>query len=343
MNVKTATKGYPKAQIMPHVAEIKGNAEAQRQERRERRGKAVAYEKQFAVGSKQVTLTAAGHNKKVPLLLIASASSMIPGTPHVKTWTTRNAAGELVKHEIRTEQPEMHELYRTYMNPVDLHNKLRQGERSMSDAWRTQSWEYRHFGEALGFIEVNIFKSLKFFKKGIWLKMNHTEFRRRLAHALMTLGKEGFPDDMGASHASAGSFTSPTAASSARSDLHSLDSAGAMFCGPGIEHVFVSFDAQKRELHTCAYCNGNRTQKYCLTCFDLGRGKIPVCGRKSKRTCIDDHAAGKPIKHGSYNYLVHAQAEKDGDPGPSVQRSKRGRPRTRAARVEESGSDSDAK
>lgn len=112
MNVKTATRGYPKSEIMPHVAEVKGTSEASRQLRRARRGKVVAFEKEFTVGNKHVTLTAAGHNKKVPLLLIGTASSMIAGSPHVKTWTTINAAGEKTVHELRTEQPEMHELYR---------------------------------------------------------------------------------------------------------------------------------------------------------------------------------------------------------------------------------------
>lgn len=68
-------------------------------------------------------------------------------------------------------------------------------ERSMSDAWRTHSWHARHFAEMLGFIEVNVYKSLKYFKKGPWETMSHNEFRRRLSHAFMTLGKEPFPDD----------------------------------------------------------------------------------------------------------------------------------------------------
>ena len=47
------------------------------------------------------------------------------------------------------------------MNPVDVHNKLRQGERSMmTDAWATTDWRKRHFAEMLVFAEVNIYKSL---------------------------------------------------------------------------------------------------------------------------------------------------------------------------------------
>mmetsp|Transcript_18592 Transcript_18592/g.27966 ORF Transcript_18592/g.27966 Transcript_18592/m.27966 type:complete len:134 (-) Transcript_18592:62-463(-) len=90
----------------------------------------------------------------------------------------------------------MFELYRKNMNLVDLHNKLRQGEAAMADIWKTQSWKTRHFAELLGFIEVNIFKSLAYFVKGCWEKMSHNEFRRRLAWAFLTLGQEPYMDDV---------------------------------------------------------------------------------------------------------------------------------------------------
>ena len=91
--------------------------------------------------------------------------------------------------------PEMHQIYREYMNLIDLHNKLRHGETSMANAWLTHHWENRHFAVMLGMIEVNIFLSLKYFKKGLWCEMSHNEFRRRIAHAFLTLGKEPFPED----------------------------------------------------------------------------------------------------------------------------------------------------
>lgn len=173
------------------VGEIKGDAEAQRAKRRERRGTHAAFQKTFQVSSRTDTVTAAGHNKKLPLLLVATASSLLPGEDHKKTWTTVNANGEIVTHELVTRQPKMFELYRKKMNLVDLHNKLRQGQLgSMAEVWLTTSWVNRHFAELLGFIEVNIYKSLVFFVKDKWAKMSHTEFRKRLAWAFLTLGKE---------------------------------------------------------------------------------------------------------------------------------------------------------
>ena len=77
-------------------------------------------------------------------------------------------------------------MYRKYMNLVDIHNKLRQGEGSMAEVWKTHDWIQRHFGELLGLVEVNIYKSLVYFIKGKFHKMNHNEFRRRLAHSFLT-------------------------------------------------------------------------------------------------------------------------------------------------------------
>lgn len=72
------------------------------------------------MGNKHVTLSAAGHNEKVPLLLIGNTSSIIAGSTHVKTWTTINAAGEETVHELCTEQREVHELYRRSMYSLSV-------------------------------------------------------------------------------------------------------------------------------------------------------------------------------------------------------------------------------
>ncbi|KAL3896482.1 MAG: hypothetical protein SGPRY_013262, partial [Prymnesium sp.] len=85
----------------------------------------------------------------------------------------------------------------------------------MADAWATTDWRKRHFAEMLGFAEVNIYKSLQYFKRGCWAAMSHNEFRKRLAHAFLILGKEPFPDDIlsaGTSSTTTSSFTSPNSA-----------------------------------------------------------------------------------------------------------------------------------
>ena len=54
------------------------------------------------------------------------------------------------------------------------------------------------------------------------------------------------------------------------------------------------------ERHACGYC-GHKTCKYCVTCYEKGRGKIGVCGRTSGRDiCRDKHANFGEIKHGPW-------------------------------------------
>lgn len=290
MNVKTGSKGFPKDTLLSLVGEIKGDSEAQRAKRRERRGLHAAFQKEFQVGGRKVTVTAAGHNKKLPLLLVSTASSLLPGDDHKKTWTTINASGEQVTHELVTKQPKMFDLYRKNMNLVDLHNKLRQGQGSMAEAWHTVSWVNRHFAELLGFIEVNIYKSLVYFIKDKWAKMSHNEFRKRLAWAFLTLGKEEYLDDVLSS--------SRTSTSVDAWQSSGVNSASQLYMGPH-EHRFETFNREKLEHHTCGYC-GCRTTKFCVTCKEDGHGVIAVCGRRSGRNCIDRHQMGEEVKHGSW-------------------------------------------
>ena len=133
MNVKTGTKGYPKTSLLNAVGEIKGDSAISKAKRRQRRGKKMAFTKKFRIGGTDITVTAGGHNKKLPLLLVATASTMLEGAQHVKRWTANNANGDSEIHELITPQPQMHQLYREYMNLVDLHNKLRQGQCSMAN------------------------------------------------------------------------------------------------------------------------------------------------------------------------------------------------------------------
>mmetsp|Transcript_68732 Transcript_68732/g.136170 ORF Transcript_68732/g.136170 Transcript_68732/m.136170 type:complete len:153 (-) Transcript_68732:696-1154(-) len=101
MNVKTGCSGYPKDAMLKEVGEIKGASTAAKAQRAQRRGKQIAFTKAFTLGRDTVTLVAGGHNKKVPLLLIASASSMLPGNTHVKRWTTTSAQGIEAVHELK--------------------------------------------------------------------------------------------------------------------------------------------------------------------------------------------------------------------------------------------------
>ncbi|KAL1526020.1 hypothetical protein AB1Y20_020841 [Prymnesium parvum] len=138
-----------------------------------------------------------------------------------------------------------------------------------------------------------------YFAKDKWAKMSHNEFRKRLAWAFLTLGKEEYLDDVLASSVSS---TSVDAWQSS-----GVNSASNLFMGPH-EHRLETFNRDKLEHHTCGYC-GCRTTKYCVTCKEDGHGVIAVCGRRSGRNCIDRHQMGEEIKHGSWRLQkLHAEA-----------------------------------
>ena len=111
--------------------------------------------KTFDINGSTVELLAAGHNAKKPMLLVSTASDLLPGEPQRKEWITYDEGGAKVRHAHETPQPHVHAQYRRYFHIVDDHNQLRQGTTTMADVWDTKQWWHRHFAESLGFWEVN--------------------------------------------------------------------------------------------------------------------------------------------------------------------------------------------
>ena len=303
MNVKTAHKNYPKDAMLEIVGEIKGNTAEAKAARKVRRGKQVAFTRDFMVGSRSVTLTAGGHNKKVPLLLISTYSSMLPGEAHTKTWTSHTADGGTQYNTINCDQTLVHAVYRKWMNIVDLHNKLRQGVVSMADVWMTISWHERHFAEGIGLWEVNVFKALLYFLPRDWGGLPHSEFRQRLAWAFMTLGKVPYPKPSAskprpadaAPTASKHASGTPTPSSSSASPPNAKTGAPE-----GANHFYVKY-SKAGQGRTCGHC-GNLAFQNCMLCEQRGFGHFPVCGLKSKRKgeCMATHASGAARLFGSW-------------------------------------------
>ena len=244
-------------------------------------------------GDRKVSVLAAGHNKKVPLLLVGTYSNMLPGEVHKKVWQVNKADGTTEWHCRETAQPRMHALYRKYMNVVDLHNKLRQGVVAMADVWQTRSWADRHFGEGLGLWEVNVYKALLYFQSSKWKGTSHSEFRARLAYTMMTLGRSRYPADLAADGAA------PAAATAGgQTTAPSFVSPTSAHC-----HEYGKLDTGK----TCSYC-GKETRRKCLTCETFGRGIFYACNTGTGRVCMQKHAAGVPISHGNW---CMSQSSKD--------------------------------
>ena len=322
MNVKTATTNYPKDALMEVVGEIKGKTPEAKQQRKDRRGKSIAFTQKVEVGGdRRVTLLAAGNNKKVPLLLICTAMTMLPGEDHNKVWKVNQADGSVEYHSLKTEQPEVHALYRLWMNIVDIHNKLRQGVVSMADIWATTAWPKRHFAEGLGFWEVNVYKAFVYFIQiGKSVKMGHTEFRARLSWAFMTLGKVPYPKDgnpgTSGNPGPSGAYTTPGSVPEAPL--------------PGGTHSYIPTSGSNGK--TCLYC-GSIAYKKCETCEQLFGVPYPVCGPRSQRKfeCINKHANGEPCLHSSFSMT-----------SPAKRIMKAAQQKRRAADAEADDEDSDA-
>ena len=290
MNVKTAHKHFPKDELLELVGEIKGKDAAAKADRAARRGAQASFVRRFTVGSHTVNVMAAGHNRKLPLLLVSTFGSMLPGNEHVKRWSVPAADGTIQHFVRKCQQTVVHELYRSWMMVVDVHNHYyRQGNNSMADVWDTKNWTHRHFAEGIGFWVVNVYRALVYFYPQ-HKDLGYTDFRFKLAWAFLTLGKVPY-----------GETPSPAAATPQAAGTPEVQvNATAEYMFAGGEHEFDWWDA-KRYKHMCGYC-GNYAYKYCTTCHAKGRGKIVVCGRGTKRgsECIDRHATGEPPKHGSH-------------------------------------------
>ena len=111
--------------------------------------------------------------------------------------------------------------------------------------WQTTSWVMRHFAEGLGFWEVNTYRALTYFYPE-QAAMSHTEFRRRLAWALLTLGEKPYPADGGSSSAD-----SPAA----------FHDAGAFAETRRHDYTVCS-------KHACGYC-GRGAYQYCASCEEV--------------------------------------------------------------------------
>ena len=252
---------------------------------KERRGESYAYKQTFAAGDNTCEILAAGHNSKKPVLVVSTADTMAAADRYTKSWKYTNALGELRTFTIDVATTCVHALYHRFYGKIDFHNHLRQGLVSMADAWPTNDWVDRHFAEGLGFWEVNVYKALVHFHPD-YKSLSHPDFRKRLAHAFLTLGKVAFA-------------ATTTAAAAA---------AAAAAAGPSSEHEpklhkLVRFSSYKNEHHKCGFCvpasDGKQVNGYfyCITCFPDGQPTHALCNPTCNRPCYALHCRGDVPRH----------------------------------------------
>ena len=142
------------------------------------------------------TITACGLNQKKPMMLVDTAHGITRGEDVVRKWTARNAAGEDELYVLTTETTTQHATYKSEYGLIDQINRDRQGQVSVSDVWLTQKWQHRHFAEGWGYLEVAIYRQLRYFHpryKANWgsgrKHLSHQMYRKMLAYTLLTGGQ----------------------------------------------------------------------------------------------------------------------------------------------------------
>jgi hypothetical protein len=84
------------------------------------------------VNGKEATFTGAFHMDKKPMTLFATAGSSRKAPPVMRRRVYMSEDGDLICWQGKLEQPNVHYIYRSLFNAVDVHNKLPVGPRSVS-------------------------------------------------------------------------------------------------------------------------------------------------------------------------------------------------------------------
>ena len=280
LNVKTAHRGYPKTELFKEIWSEKGSAVSKAEAKAlgkfpkdgGKRGLHAGFTKIFDVKGSSIELLAAGHNAKQPMLLVSTASDLLPGEPQKKEWHTINETGERIRHTHETPQPRVHAFYRKYFHLVDDHNQLRSGTVTMADVWETTYWPDRHFAESLGFWEVNVFKALVRWQSD-YKDLKHPRFRRLLSHALLSGGEPIVID--------VEKTPSPPTPSRVLEEGHSWTSFAKRREALKLE--------VKNEQHKCGYC-GSAAYGFCGACYPIGcEPTHAICGPSTGKNCMQQH------------------------------------------------------
>jgi hypothetical protein len=168
-NVKTAHKGYPKAWLQAQV-----NV-------REDRASAVTT---FIVNGRTWEVLAAIDKDKQPMSLIGTAGTTRMGKELLRHFTVKRSNGEWDVRSASLKQWQIHELYRSCFNAVDVHNSKRQGGSCFEDTWKTHKWWVRDYQVLFGISEVNAYLLWRRFKPG-QEKCSFTTFRMALCGQLL--------------------------------------------------------------------------------------------------------------------------------------------------------------
>jgi hypothetical protein len=123
-NVKTHTKHFCKKELWADARG--GHATHERNAR--------AYRQLvLKVNGIETTFTGALHMDRAPMTLLGTTGSSQEAPPVMRRRVYMSDTGNMVRWVGELQQPNIHHIYRSHFNAVDVHNKLSAGPRSMCD------------------------------------------------------------------------------------------------------------------------------------------------------------------------------------------------------------------
>ncbi len=138
--VKTGHRGFPKQQLIEKI--------------KHQRFASAFMKIDVQLDKGKTTFYAGGHMDKKPMLLIATCGTSLPGK-EVKRYRREYVDQAIQRTTYVVAQPNMHDLYRTNFNAVDLFNRSCFGPYTLQFAVNTKSWVRRMFLAMLGMCETN--------------------------------------------------------------------------------------------------------------------------------------------------------------------------------------------
>jgi hypothetical protein len=127
-NVKTHTKHFCKKELW---------ADALGDKRKHQRDDRAYWELVLNIDGKRTTFHAAFHMDKAAMTLLGTTGSSKEAPPVMRRRVYMAEDGELVGWTGELKQPDIHHIYRSSFNVVDVHNKLSVGPRSVCNVAKT--------------------------------------------------------------------------------------------------------------------------------------------------------------------------------------------------------------
>jgi hypothetical protein len=218
-------------------------------------------------------------------LIVGTCGTTLEGSPHSKKRWRVNNTGEIETYYKQVKRPKIVELYFSGAPAVDIHNHYRQGGLALEQSIQTRTWWVRVFCTILGIIETDTYVAYIRFHQGAQ-ELTHCEFTEHLALSLRenTFGR--------ASARELRVRVQPTL------DVLqcSIDRGPTHVLKPLIKHE--RFEDRRgtstRAKLACEICK-RRASTYCLSCYELTRALIPICGSGTSRDCFVQHARNRAV------------------------------------------------